>query len=162
MKNNNSYYPLMLKCILSLEGGYVNHPCDKGGATNCGITTTTYNAYRKSKGLKSNDIKNITQDEIEEIYYNNYYKLSGANKIQNPQLALYVFDTAVNMGVSVALNLFNKCNNNLDIFEKLRREKYKSYADTDPTQKIFLKGWNNRVTHVKNFAMTNLPDKMTI
>ena len=37
--------------------------------------------------------------EAEDIYYNNYYKASGADKIENPRLALYVFDTAVNMGL---------------------------------------------------------------
>lgn len=31
--------------ILSLEGGYVNNPADRGGATNWGITEATARAF---------------------------------------------------------------------------------------------------------------------
>lgn len=39
--------------ILKWEGGFVNHPNDKGGATNKGITIGTYTYYRKVKGLST-------------------------------------------------------------------------------------------------------------
>ena len=45
---------------------------------------------------------------MQDIYYKNYYKASGADKIDNPRLSMYVFDTAVNMGVSVAKELYKK------------------------------------------------------
>ena len=150
-------HPKMLKFILAREGGYSNRATDKGGETNRGITHTTYNSYRRSKGLPTRSVKYITNEEVEDIYYNNYYKASGADKIENPRLALYVFDTAVNMGVSVAKELEKKSNGNLDKFEKLRRERYESYAKSDKTQMEYLKGWQNRVTHVKDFANTVLP-----
>ena len=54
------------------------------------------------KELPTRSVKYITDDEVKDIYYNNYYKASGADKLENPQLASYVFDTAVNMGVSIA------------------------------------------------------------
>ena len=50
----------------------------------------------------------MTEDEMQDIYYKNYYKASGADKIDNPRLSMYVFDTAVNMGVSVAKELYKK------------------------------------------------------
>ena len=83
----------MVKFVLAREGGYVNDPTDKGGETNRGITHATYDSYRRSKGL------HMTDEEMHEIYYNNYYKASGADKIENPRLAMYVFDTAVLHGV---------------------------------------------------------------
>mgnify|MGYP002797970217 FL=1 len=54
------------------------------------------------KELPTRSVKYITDDEVKDIYYNNYYKASGADKLEKPQLASYVFDTAVNMGVSIA------------------------------------------------------------
>lgn len=104
----------------------------------------------------------MTDEEMHEIYYNNYYKASGADMIDNPRLAMYVFDTAVNMGVSVAKDLYKKSNDNLDKFEQLRRNKYEAYVKNDPTQKKYLQGWNNRVTHVKDFSLNTLPEERTI
>lgn len=72
MSNDN--FKKTLKFVLQREGGYVNDPTDLGGETNKGITYRTYNAYRKSKGLKPQSVKDISDSEVEDIYYNNYYK----------------------------------------------------------------------------------------
>ena len=51
-----------LQFVLKWEGGYVNNPNDKGGATNKGITQNTYNAWLKSNGKAIKEaIKNITE-----------------------------------------------------------------------------------------------------
>ena len=43
--------------ILSWEGGYVNDPADKGGATNKGVTIGTFRSvFGKEKTIK--DLKN--------------------------------------------------------------------------------------------------------
>lgn len=50
----------------SWEGGYSNHPNDKGGPTMKGVTLKTFTSYRKTKGLPAptiNDLKNITEKE---------------------------------------------------------------------------------------------------
>ena len=50
----------------SWEGGWSNHPNDKGGATMTGVTYTTFCAFRAAKGLKKPtllDLKNITDKE---------------------------------------------------------------------------------------------------
>ena len=144
-----------LQFILEREGGYVNDPHDLGGETNKGITHNTYNAYRKSKGLPLQSVKYITDDEVREIYYNNYYKASGADKLYSPKLAAYVFDTAVNMGVSRAITFLKQSNGDAEQFEKLRRSKYDEFVKFNPDQKRYLQGWNNRVSAVKTFADNN-------
>lgn len=155
---NNENFDKMLKFVLQREGGYVNDPHDLGGETNKGITHNTYNSYRKNKGLPQRSVKYITDDEVRDIYYNNYFKASGADKIENPQLASYVFDTAVNMGVSRAKSFLEQSNGNPDTFENLRRAKYAEFAAVNPSQQRYLQGWNNRVTAVKNFAQNSFPD----
>lgn len=151
----------MLKFVLLREGGYSNNPNDKGGETNKGITYQTYNSYRKSKGLPIKSVKYITDEEVRDIYYNNYYKASGADKIQNPKLAAYVFDTAVNMGVSRAKELLAKSGGDLKTYEQLRRNKYKQFAEYDSSQQRFLQGWNNRINLLGEFVDNEFPAEET-
>ena len=144
----------MLEFVLKREGGYVNDPNDLGGETNKGITYRTYNAYRKSKNLPIRSVKYITNNEVKDIYYNNYYKASGADKIKNPKLAAIMFDTAVNMGVSRAKTFLQESNGNTDKFIQLRRAKYEEFVKAKPSQKKFLKGQNNRVNELNSFVST--------
>ena len=66
-----------LNFVLKWEGGYTNNPYDKGGATNKGITQYTYNSWLKSQKLQIRDIKNISDYEVKEIYFQNYWKKAG-------------------------------------------------------------------------------------
>lgn len=151
----------MLKFVLLREGGYSNNPNDKGGETNKGITYQTYNSYRKSRGLSPRRVKYITDEEVRDIYYNNYYKASGADKIQNPKLAAYVFDTAVNMGVSRAKEFLAKSGNDLNTYEQLRRNKYNQFVEYDSSQRCFLQGWNNRINSLREFVDNEFPEEET-
>lgn len=50
----------------SWEGGWSNHPNDKGGPTMTGVTYTTFCAFRAAKGLKKPtllDLRNISDKE---------------------------------------------------------------------------------------------------
>lgn len=151
----------MLKFVFLREGGYSNNPNDKGGETNKGITYQTYNSYRKSRGLSPRSVKYITDEEVRDIYYNNYYKASGADKIQNPKLAAYVFDTAVNMGVSRAKEFLAKSGNDLNTYEQLRRNKYNQFVEYDSSQRCFLQGWNNRINSLREFVDNEFPEEET-
>lgn len=145
-----------LKFVLAREGGYSIHPNDSGGETNKGITHKTYDAYRKSQGLPTRSVKDMTDKEVKEIYYKNYYKTSGADKVGDPKLSTVVFDTAVNMGVSRAKTMLEKSNGNVDKYLALRQEKYKEFVQAKPSQKVFLQGWQNRVKDLDNYV--NSPD----
>ena len=43
---------------------------DLGGKTNLGVTQSTFDWYNKKNNIPIKDVKNITQQEVEDIYYN--------------------------------------------------------------------------------------------
>lgn len=139
-----------LQFVLKWEGGYVNNPDDKGGATNKGITQNTYNSWLKKHNRPFKDVKNISNSEVEEIYYNNYWLAAGCNKMTS-KLAVLMFDTAVNMGISRAKQFLKVAQWKYpNKFIQAREEKYKEFAQYG-NQNIFLKGWLNRLNDLKNF-----------
>lgn len=89
-----------LNMILNFEGGYVNHPLDKGGETNRGITIGSLNSA-KERGLVASTvtIESLTNDleSVRIIYEQNYYLRSKSNMLAHP-LALAHFDASVNHG----------------------------------------------------------------
>lgn len=137
-----------LSFILRWEGGYVNNPSDKGGATNMGITQYTYNSWLKSLGLASRDVRHITRSEVEQIYYKNYWRKAGCHNM-SPKFALLAFDTAVNMGLA-RVNQFLRVAEwkYPEKFIEAREAKYRELAKYG-NQKIFLNGWLNRLNDLK-------------
>lgn len=146
----NENFKKALKFVLKWEGGYVNNPNDLGGATNKGITQNTYNAWLKSQNKPLKDVRNITDAEVESIYYQNYWLKAGCNKMSE-DFAILAFDTAVNMGVS-RVNEFLKAAEwtSTDKFLLARAEKYNEFAKV-PSQRQFLHGWLNRLFGLKNY-----------
>lgn len=137
-----------LKFVLKWEGGYVNNPNDKGGATNKGITQNTYNSWLKSQGKTSKDVRNITDSEVEQIYYKNYWLAAGCDKMSK-DFALLAFDTAVNMGVSRVQEFLKAAQWKYpDKFILARAEKYNEFANV-ASQRGFLHGWLNRLFDLK-------------
>lgn len=85
-----------VRFVLDQEAGYVDHPADPGGATNRGITLGTLSLWRGHEVTKD-DVKNLAQDEAEEIYRARYWDACHCGEIPGP-VALVLFDTAVNSG----------------------------------------------------------------
>ena len=129
-----------LQFVLKWEGGYVNNPNDKGGATNKGITQGTYNSWLISKGQQRKDVKFISQSEVEEIYYKNYWLKAGCQNMSK-KFAVLSFDTAVNMGVGRVREFLQAADYKYpEKFIKAREAKYREFASYG-NQKIFLQGW---------------------
>jgi lysozyme family protein len=84
--------------IIGEEGGYTNHPRDPGGATKYGITQRDYPDL---------DIENLTLDQAKHIYRANYWDAIKADYLPS-QIAILVFDSAVNQGVSRATKLMQR------------------------------------------------------
>lgn len=158
------------------EGGYVNHPSDPGGATNFGVTQATYDAYRRRMGLPTQHVRNITQDEVHDIYVIGYW-----NKIRGDDLPagvdLAVYDFAVNSGPHRAARYLqrvvgvgqdgkigpktiaaSKTISPRRIVARLMDDRL-TFLRGLPTWGTFGRGWGNRVADVraKALAMTEAP-----
>lgn len=97
--------------LISREGGYVNNPNDRGGATKYGITE----AVARSHGYKGN-MKDLPMDLAKTIYRKTYWispRFDQVNTISS-LVAEELLDTGVNCGTGFAkptlqraLNLLN-------------------------------------------------------
>lgn len=165
---------LLIPIILKWEGGYVNHPSDKGGATNMGITLGTFMYYRIMKGLPKptvEDLQNITVEEWKDILKTQYWNRWQADYIKNQHIANLLVDwhwgsgvygiqypqqvlqvTADGVAGKVTLAAVNNYPNPEELFQKLwnrRKQHFEDIVKKDPSQKVFLKGWLNRLNDFK-------------
>lgn len=96
-----------LSFVFGNEGGLSDHPADKGGLTNLGITQSTLDRARKQiTGLPEN-VKDLTRAQAAEIYRVLYWEKSKADKMPDPLCILH-FDAAVNHGVGGAGKLLQR------------------------------------------------------
>lgn len=89
-----------LDFVLAMEGGYVDDPHDSGGKTKYGISHKAY---------PNLDIEKLTLDDARAIYLRDYWLGSGAKVADiSPELAMIMFDTAVNMGVGTSIRFLQR------------------------------------------------------
>lgn len=93
--------------VIKREGGFVNHPADRGGATKYGITITTLQEWRK-KDVSIGDVGSLTVEEASEIYISNYYKKPGFSNFKDSKLQILLFDTAVHSGTAAATKMLQR------------------------------------------------------
>lgn len=136
-----------LKFTLQWEGGYVNHPNDKGGPTNMGITQRTYDQYRARQKLGPKTVKEILEGEVEDIYRKEYWdRIAGDDYMKD--FAIAAFDFAVNSGVERAKRFINKYGD-LNKFISAREDFLKSIGVGKNA--VFLKGWLNRINALRKY-----------
>ena len=156
--------------ILKWEGGFVNDPLDKGGATNKGVTIAVWKAQGYDKDgdgdIDVADLKLITAEDATMIMKKNYWDRWKADQIKNqaiantlvdwvwgsgawgikiPQRILGVKDDGI-VGIKT-LEALNK-QNPKEFLEKLYLARF-NFLDgivaSNPSQKRFIKGWKNRM-----------------
>jgi len=95
--------------VLKKEGGYVNHPADRGGPTNMGITKAAFADYRgcKPEIISTDTIKRLSVDVAEKIYMTLYYVRPKINQLPMV-LQPVVFDMAVNHGPGRAIKILQE------------------------------------------------------
>lgn len=174
----NSQYSRSLEMVLGHEGGYVDHPEDKGGPTNKGVTKIVYDKYRAAKGLAMRDVRELTDDEYREIYYQGYWRPAHCHEMPSEAMAALMFDAAVNHGPRNAVKLLQQgagvpvaqCDgvwgsqtkrfvsaaaaNAVALVDAclLARERfYRDIIRRKPSQSVFLKGWLNRITNLRGY-----------
>lgn len=89
-----------LKALIKREGGYVDHPSDKGGPTKFGITEAVARRY----GYKG-AMQHLPEDTARAIYRKQYWEEPRFFEVAAvaQRLAAELFDTGVNMGPRVQI-----------------------------------------------------------
>lgn len=154
--------------IRSWEGGFSNHPNDRGGATNKGITIGTFRqVFGRDKTV--DDLKALTDDQWMHIYKTCYWDCWKADLIVSQSIANLLADwcwasggTGVRLaqqvlGVAadgivgpVTLQAVNAADAS-QLFAALWKRRRKHFEDVaqQPGQEVFLKGWMNRLNSIK-------------
>lgn len=156
--------------ILKWEGGFVDHPLDKGGATNKGITIGTFRTFFGT-GATVEQLKDITDRQWDKIFEVGYWRSFKADLIKSQAVANICVDwawasgtvTAIKqvqriLGVTadgvvgeVTLGAINRAEPR-ELFERIKAERIafvEAIVKRTPSQKVFLKGWKNRINDIK-------------
>ena len=141
-----------------------------------GILQRVYDKYRDDKQEDRRCVSQISDEEVEDIYYNDYWVPGKCYKFPWPLYAVH-FDGCVNSGVGQASKWLQRAVGSAadgaigpktimayeakvqevgvdaivqDIL-KQRNGFYKLLVEKDPTQKSFINGWLNRLDNLKEY-----------
>lgn len=107
--------------LILREGGYVNHPKDKGGPTKFGITEKTAREHGYS-----GDVKDLPRELAERIYLETYYRKTGISRITSHAVAEELLDSAVLHGPGSAIRwlqrALNRLNKNGTLYNDLKED----------------------------------------
>lgn len=169
MSNINVLSPIIRKW----EGGYVNDPDDKGGATNMGITISTWKQIGYDKDgdgdIDEADIKLLSPDDFTKVL-RKYWDRWDADNIVNQSVANILVDwvwasgkwgiiipqrwlkvTADGVAGPATLDAVNRKNPRevFDAIYHLREQFLQNIVTNTPSQKKFINGWLNRLADFK-------------
>ncbi len=165
---------VMIDDIIRREGGFTDHPADRGGPTNFGITHKTLARYLGRK-VTRDDIRRLSRELAAEIYRRSYYLEPRIDTLPK-SIRAFLFDSAVNHGPRRAIRFVQQvCNAAsfgplsvdgllgpatrrrtvaaerqmgpwlLAALAEERRMFYRLIVERDPSQRVFFKGWMNRL-----------------
>lgn len=154
---------------LKNEGGYVDHPLDKGGPTKKGITIRTLSKYLGRKATRD-DVKNLNYETIKIIYKKYYWDVLNLDHVLDQGIATALFDMGVLCGTGTAsrlcqdvlgitqskkmdLQTFDALNETTDetfipAFADRNIRRFEEIVAKNPDQRVFLKGWKNRANRL--------------
>ena len=101
----------LIDAVIAREGGYSNHPADRGGPTNWGVTQQGARAY----GYMG-DMSKMPRATAVSIYKSRYWTGPKFDQVAAifPEIGHEIFDTGINMGPAVAAKflqrVLNVCN----------------------------------------------------
>lgn len=169
-----------LKFTLKWEGG-AGHPQDLGGVVQYGITQATFDTYLRRQGLPFKSVVDITPEEVEQVYFEMYWKPSASDLMVLP-LAVVHFDTAVNFSVKGSVEFLQEVlggltidgsfgqktqaallqNNTLETAQRYcqARMNYRyQRVQVNASQEIFLAGWLKRDQDLLSYIV-QLPEDL--
>lgn len=174
----NNFNDLIGK-ILEAEGGFVNHPDDRGRATNRGICWDTWTQTAESilgKDPTLGNLKDLTEGEAAQIYKQEYWDKMNLDSIENKSLQHMIFDGGVNHGTGTSARMVQESINALGgqvkvdgalgpktaeainkldpeaLFNQIKERRYAHYdkiIEDNPTQEVFRNGWYKRVGRIE-------------
>lgn len=155
----------LLDGILQREGGFVDLSMDRGGPTKFGITARTLGKWRgMGRSARREEVAALTVTEAREIYRSEYVQPFA--DVPFDELRAQLIDIGVNTGVSTAVRMLQavigvavdgilgprtrqavavlpwRLTNNALI--AMRVKHYATLAESDASQRVFLRGWINR------------------
>lgn len=159
-------YRELVPIIKKWEGGFVNNPNDSGGATNKGVTLSTFRQfYGQSKTVE--DLKALTETQWLNIFLTGYWNKLRASEIANQSIANIIVDWGWASGPDTAARKVQKivgaavdgivgpqtlqAINNYkakSLFDKIKAERItfvENLAKQRPKDQTFLQGWKNRI-----------------
>ena len=156
----------MIARVIQREGGFVDHPLDRGGPTNMGLTLTTLTLYVKRK-TTVDELKALRKEVAERVYYDIFIERPGIDQIDSDAVREFVFDEAVNSGPTMAIKHFQRAIGvkddgvigpvtiarwhtlvPLNVLFKVCAQRLRFYGEIvsgHPEQRVFLVGWINRI-----------------
>ena len=95
----------LIDVLIEREGGFVNHPADKGGPTCFGITE----AVARANGY-AGPMRQLPREDAVAIYRRLYWLRPRFDEVERrcPRIAAELFDTGVNMGPAVAATFLQR------------------------------------------------------
>jgi lysozyme family protein len=106
MAEYSNWFDEAFEKLLFLEGGYVKHPSDPGGATNFGVTQVVF-----SKHFPGQDVRYATREQAKIIYWRDYWKPMKLDNVADKKIAMELFEQGVNLGPARAIKHAQKaCN----------------------------------------------------
>jgi len=151
----------IINMILSHEGSeFTNDSNDRGGPTKFGITLDDLRIWRHDFSLTANDVRNLTRDEVGEIYRTQ--NIRPFDHLSD-QIRLNCIDFGVNAGVRRAIMMLQQLilarvdggigpetkalansRNWNELYVGSRLLYYEQIIYSDSTQMQWRKGWHNR------------------
>jgi lysozyme family protein len=97
--------------VIDREGGFSDHPADRGGATMFGITE----AVARANGY-AGDMRHLPREKAVAIYRRLYWTRPRLDAVADaaPRIAAELFDTGVNMGPKLAVSFLQRALNALN------------------------------------------------
>lgn len=157
--------PDIISEIIRREGGYVNHPADKGGPTKYGITQATLSGWR-GRAATAAEVEALTEMEARTIYTDLFVVKPRFGEIGDPRIRELVVDCGVNHGPGNAAKMLQRAAGVPDdgavgpktlaavnaadawaLYLRLLAERIRFYGriiKRDQTQAVFAEGWLNR------------------
>lgn len=155
--------------ILRWEGGFSDHPADRGGATNRGVTLATFQQFYGADRT-ADDLRGMTDAQWLHIFREGYWNRWQADRIASQSLANLLVDwvwASGTHGITRPQKILGVEADGIvgeqtlaalaardpePLFHQLKAARIafvEGIVRENPSQKAFLRGWKNRINAIE-------------